>query len=157
MNIPKWEKALWADNLTPEKVRNMSEVEIRSMLKQAMSRIKSMPDSIPGKKQMMELGKIALKMNEYELQIEGGVSDEEKEIIRSEILKLHNRAVDLLAKVISMQKNPSSFIERIVEIQEEIYEDPWGDSPDSSKEQEPEPEDINIINQEFDPWKTNEF
>lgn len=151
MNTPKWEKAVWADNLTPEKIRKMSETEIRSMLKQVLNRVKLMPDSMPCKKQMVELGKIALKINEYGIQLEKAISDEEKENIQNEILKLHNKAVELIATVVAMQKDPLSFVERIVEVQEESYEDPWEDSIPKKQE------DINTINQDFDPWRTNEF
>jgi tRNA A22 N-methylase len=142
---------VWADNLTPEKIRKMSETEIRSILKQVLNRVKLMPDLMLCKKQMVELGKIALKINEYGIQLEKAISDEEKENIQNEILKLHNKAVELIAIVVAMQKDPLSFVERIVEVQEETYEDPWEDSIPKKQE------DINTINQDFDPWKTNEF
>ena len=53
MNVPKWEKPTWI-GLTPQKIRSMSEVEIRGMLKQACSSISMMPDHVPYKKYMVD-------------------------------------------------------------------------------------------------------
>ena len=152
MNVPKWEKPTWI-GLTPQKIRSMSEVEIRGMLKQACSSIQMMPDHVPYKKYMVELGEVTLRLNNYSIKIEKGVSDEELEKINKIAKKEFEKAIGLMEKVIMMQKNPHRLIQGIVEIMESNEEDPWDTScqPTSS----PSVEEINKTPEDFDPWSSN--
>jgi hypothetical protein len=152
MNLPKWDLPTWV-NLTPDKIKHMSEVEIRNMLKGALAHVKTMPDSIPCKPYMVELGKMALKINEYAIQLEKGVSDDEADRLRGLMEKTHERAVELMMKIAAMQKDPTKFIQHIVEITESFEEDPWAESyrPEPSVPPFPLPQ-LNPVNEEYDPW-----
>ena len=156
MNLPKWEMPAWV-NLTPEKIKSMSEVEVRSMLKGAMQHVKSMPDDIPCKPYMIQLGNIALKINERAIKLEKGVGvEDDEEQLKREIDQLHEKAIVLMMKIATMQKDPLSFIHKIVEISEQFEEDPWKTGETYQPEPVP-PIQLNPV-EDFDPWATaNDF
>jgi len=154
MEIPRWEKPKWV-GLKPSDLKNYSETEIREMLKDALRHTKNMPDSVVWKPQMIELGRCALRINKWIIQMENGVSDEEREQLEGNLHSEHEKVIKLMTKIIMLHDDPLGCINHIVEIAEESYEDPW--SGDTYSTQTVSPETINQV-EDFDPWATsNEF
>ena len=160
MDIPKWEKPAWT-KMSPDQIRNMSEREIRGVLKEAMHVTKALPDSVPWKKDMMALGQIAIKINDLFIKLEEDhtLSEEQQEAIKSEVHETLKKGSELMIRVLGkMSPDKIQQIRDIVEIiDNEKYEDPWSSEPFVPVEPENH-EPINQTPSDYDPWAiANEF